>query len=47
MVKLIKSNLHKDRTIVIVFMLIITLAALLMHTSLLITQYDDTYDEKA
>lgn len=47
MVKLIKSNLRKDRTIVIVFMLIITLSALLLHTSLLITKYDETYDSKA
>jgi len=46
MVKLIKSNLRKDRAIVIVFMLIISLAALLLHTSLLITKYDEIYDTK-
>lgn len=47
MVKLIRSNLHKDRAVVIVFMLIIMIAAMLMHTSLLINTYDEVYDKKA
>lgn len=47
MVKLIRSNLHKDRAVMIVFMLIIMIASMLMHTSLLINTYDEVYDSKA
>lgn len=44
MVKLIKANLRKDRAILIVFLLIIILSALLLHTGLLVSDYKGLYN---
>ena len=46
MVKLIKANLRKDRTILLIFLLIIILSALLMHTGLLASNYKELYNSK-
>ena len=47
MVKLIKANLRKDRTILIVFVLIIIFSTFLMHTGLLASNYKQLYDDYA
>ena len=47
MVKLIKANLRKDRAILIVFLLIIILSSLLLHTGLLVSDYRALYDRHA
>lgn len=45
MVKLIKANFRKDRTILIVFMLIMILSSFLLHTGLLASQYTNLFHE--
>ena len=47
MVKLIKADLRKDRAILLVFLLIIILSTLLMHTGLLASNYKELYDRQA
>ena len=47
MVKLIKADLRKDRAILIVFLLIIILSSLLLHTGLLVSDYRALYDRHA
>ena len=44
MVKLVKSNIHKDRGILIAFLLIIILSALVFQTGLFLNDYDKRYD---
>lgn len=47
MVKLIKANLRKDRTIMVIFLIIMILSTMLMHTALLASRYGALYDEYA
>ena len=47
MVKLIKANIHKDRAVLIAFLLIIILSTLLLHTGLFVNGYGKLYDDKA
>ena len=47
MVKLIKSHLHKDKNLLVVFFLIITLSTLLLHAGLFVGDYPELYTEKA
>ncbi len=46
MIKLVKSNIRKDRTVLVAFLLIITLSAMLLHLGLFVNRYDALYDEK-
>ena len=46
MLKLVKSNLRKDRAVLTVFLLIIMLCAMLLQTGLFVNRYDRMYDEK-
>lgn len=45
MVKLIKSGFRKDRAVLIVFLLIITVSTMLLHTGMLVSTYPRLYDE--
>lgn len=47
MVKLIQSGLRKDRAILLIFMLIMILSSMLMHTGLLASNYKTLYDRQA
>lgn len=47
MVKLIKADLRKDRAIMIVFLLIIILSTLLLHTGLLVSDHKGLYRKYA
>ncbi len=44
MIKLIKSNIHKDRGVLFAFLLIIILSAMVFQTGLFLTDYDKRYD---
>ena len=46
MFKLVKSNIRKDKAVLAVFLLIITLSAMLLQTGLFVNRYDALYDEK-
>ena len=46
MLKLVKSNIRKDKAVLAVFLLIITLSAMLLQTGLFVNRYDALYDEK-
>ena len=46
MLKLVKSNIRKDKAVLAVFLLIITLCAMLLQTGLFVNRYDALYDEK-
>ncbi len=46
MIKLVKSNIRKDRAVLTVFLLIIILSAMLLQTGLFVNRYDSLYDEK-
>ncbi len=46
MLKLVKSNIRKDRTVLTVFLLIITISVMLLQTGLFVNKYDSLYDEK-
>ncbi|MBQ1536983.1 MAG: FtsX-like permease family protein, partial [Ruminococcus sp.] len=47
MVKLIRSGLRKDRAILLIFLLIIILSTLLMHTGLMASDYKKLYEQQA
>ena len=47
MIKLVKSNIHKDRGVLAAFLLIITISTMLLHTGLFVSRYDKIYDEEA
>ncbi len=47
MVKLIKADLRKDRTVLVIFLLIMMLSTLLMHTGLMASDYKNVYDRHA
>ena len=44
MIKLVKSNIHKDRGVLAAFLLIITISTMLLHTGLFVSRYDKIYD---
>ena len=44
--RLIKANARKDRGQLILFFLILTLAGLLLHTALIVGNYESMYDER-
>ena len=46
MSKLVKSNIRKDRTVLIAFLFIIILSSMLLHIGLFVNRYDALYDEK-
>ena len=46
MFKLVRSNIRKDKAVLAVFLLIITLSAMLLQTGLFVNHYDALYDEK-
>ena len=46
MVKLVRSHLHKDKHLLVVFFLIITLSTLLLHAGFFVGDYPKMYDEK-
>jgi len=46
MVKLIKAGLRKDRAILLIFLLIIMLSAMLMHTGIMASNYKQLYDRQ-
>ena len=46
MVKLIKADLRKDRSVLLIFLLIIILSTLLMHTGLMASGYKELYESK-
>ena len=46
MVKLIRSGLRKDRAILLIFLLIIILSTLLMHTGLMASDYKKLYEQQ-
>ncbi len=46
MTKLLKSNIHKDRSILIAFLLIITICVLLLHIGCFLGCYEDYYDSE-
>ena len=45
MVKLIKSHIHKDRTILTIFLLIMVLSTFLMNIGLMASKYESLFDE--
>ena len=47
MVKLIKAGFRKDRAVLIVFLLIITISTMLLHTGIMVSTYPRLYDEYA
>ena len=47
MVKLVRSHLHKDKNLLFVFFLIITLSTLLLHAGFFVGDYPKLYDEKS
>ena len=44
MIKLIKSNIHKDRSVLIAFMLIMIISSAILEISLFLGVYDKRYD---
>ncbi|MCR4837544.1 MAG: ABC transporter permease [Eubacterium sp.] len=46
MSKLVKSNIRKDRTVLIAFLFIIILSSMLLHIGLFVNRYDALHDEK-
>ena len=44
--KIVKSNIRKDRAVLIAFLLIIILSSMLLHIGLFVNRYDALYDEK-
>jgi hypothetical protein len=46
MVKLVKSNIRKDRAVFTAFLMIIILSTLLLNIGLFMKKYDAQYDEK-
>ncbi len=44
--KLVKANIRKDRAVFTVFLLILVLSTMLLHTGLLVNRYDEMYDKK-
>ena len=46
MVKLIKANIRKDRAVLLIFLLIVLLSVLLMHTGLMVSNYKKLYRDK-
>ncbi len=47
MIKLVKSNIHKDKGVLAAFLLIIIISTMLLHTGLFVSRYDKIYDEEA
>ena len=47
MVKLIKANIRKDKAVLLIFLLIVILSVLLMHTGLMVSDYKKLYREKS
>ncbi|MCR4846674.1 MAG: ABC transporter permease [Eubacterium sp.] len=45
MIKLIKSHMRKDRTILIIFLMIMILSTFLMNIGLMASKYEDLFDE--
>ena len=45
MIKLIKSQIRKDRTILSIFLLIMILSTFLMNIGLMASKYEDLFDE--
>ena len=45
MVRLIKANIRKDRTFLVIFSLIIIMSTFLMNLGLLASRYEDLYNE--
>ena len=46
MLKLVKAHFHKDKAVLLAFLLILTVASMLLHTSLMVARYDSMYEEK-
>ncbi len=44
--KLVKANIHKDKGILVAFLLIIIISTMLLHTGLFVSRYDKIYDEE-
>lgn len=46
MLKLVKAHFHKDKAVLLAFLLILTVASMLLHTSLMVARYDSMYEDK-
>ena len=46
MLKLVKAHFHKDKEVLLAFLLILTVASMLLHTSLMVARYDSMYEDK-
>ena len=46
MFKLVKANIHKDRAVLITFLLILILSVTLLHISSMVSRYKALYDQK-
>ena len=46
MLRLVKAHFHKDKAVLLAFLLILTVASILLHTSLMVAHYDSMYEEK-
>ena len=46
MLKLVKAHFHKDRAVLLAFLLILIVASMLLQVSLMVAQYDPMFDEK-
>ena len=46
MLKLVKAHFHKDKAVLLAFLMILIVASMLLHTSLMVAYYDSMYEEK-
>lgn len=46
MFKLVKAHFHKDKAVLVAFMVILVVAVLLLHTGLMVACFDSMYDRK-
>ena len=45
MLKLVKAHFHKDRAVLSAFLMILVVATMLMHFSLMVARYDPMYEK--
>ncbi len=46
MLKLVKAHFHKDRAVLVAFLLILIVATMLLQTGLMVAHYDSMYEDK-
>ena len=46
MFKLVKAHFHKDKAVLVAFMVILVAAVMLLHTGLMVARFDSMYDRK-